>query len=313
MASQTTDTVVMVTPDQFRWEDDTAADNKYMRRPEDLTPPISAEDVPSLALAEFRAMVQALHEHHIFVLVLRSPWQRDTPAAVFPNNWFSHHGDRLVLYPMRAQIRRDERQPAALRALLEEAGIPTPEVLDLSQHEDDGLALEGTGSLVLDRVRRVAFAVESPRTSEVVFREWCRRMEYEPVFFHALDAFGETDYPIYHTNVVMSIGEQFAVVCPDTIKDATERAMVQRKLASLDKEVIEIDGHQLRAYCANLLQLRTTQGGQVIVLSQTALHALRDDQRERLARHGTLVPVAIPVIEGIGGGSARCMLAEVYR
>jgi hypothetical protein len=309
MESQLADTVVMVTPDQFRWEGETAETNKYMKRPEELG--IAAAEVPILALREFRAMVHALESHGVSVLVLRSPWETDAPDAVFPNNWFSHHREgQLVLYPMQAPVRRNERQPVALLRTLAEAGIAAPEVIDLTTYERDGLALEGTGSLILDWPHRVAFALESARTSKPVFDDWCRRMGYEPVFFHAVD---EQEYPIYHTNVVLTIGESFAVLCLDAIPDTSERELVQRKLAELGKNVITIDRQQLRSYCANLLQLRTRQERRVLVLSQSALDAFSPDQRQRLERHGELVAVSIPTIEGIGGGSARCMLAEVFR
>ncbi len=311
MESQLTDTVVMVTPDQFRWEEETARDNKYMKTPEELH--IRPQDVPIDALREFRQAVAMLETHGVSVLVLRSPWKEDTQAAVFPNNWFSHHqGGQIVVYPMRAKVRRNERQRPQLQEALQESDIQIGEKIDLSSYEHEGLALEGTGSLVLDRAQHVAFALESQRTDERLFRKWCDLMEYKPVWFHAYDD-EENGYPIYHTNVVMAIGEGFAVLCPETITDAYERATVLGQLADLGKEIITISLKQLRAYCANILQLRTEQGSRVIVLSQAALDEFGDDQKRQLERHGDLVAVKIPVIEGIGGGSARCMLAEVFR
>jgi hypothetical protein len=315
MESQLTDAVVMVTPDQFRWEKETADTNKYMRTPGELAEPISPEDVAVKARPEFVGMVDALETVGVSVLVLRSPWRAvtDTPAAVFPNNWFSHHqGGQIVVYPMRARVRRNERQLPQLQKALQEFDILVGEIIDLSSYENEGLALEGTGSLVLDRTQRVAFALESQRTDERLFRKWCDLMGYRPTWFHAYDK-DQKNYPIYHTNVVMAIGEGFAVICPETITDAYERATVLGQLADLGKEIITITLKQLRAYCANILQLRTEQGGRVIVLSQAALDEFGDDQKRQLERHGDLVAVKIPVIEGIGGGSARCMLAEVFR
>jgi hypothetical protein len=308
---QVTDTVVMVRPERFGWEEETAETNRYMRRPEELDPPLTVNDIPIRARAEFRAMVDLLRGRGISVMVLPSPQGQDVPAAVFPNNWFSHHADRrLVVYPMLARVRRRERQIRVLLDHLKAHGVATHEVIDLSLYEEQGLALEGTGSMVLDRAHRVAFALASQRTSEQVFDVWCRLMDYEPIHFHAYD---EAAYPIYHTNVMMAIGEGFAVVCPETIADDSERSFVLRKLAYLDKEVIAITRPQLRAYCANILQLQTTAGDRVIVVSQTALAEFGRDQVRRLERNGALIPVAISVIEAIGGGSARCMLAEVFR
>jgi len=319
---QLTDTVVMVTPDQFRYEAATAHTNKFEKTPEELG--IDAADVPLKAMREFRAMVKQLELHDISVRVLRSPWETDTPAAVFPNNWFSHHAEgQLALYPMLTAVRRSERQYDALRKVLFDAGIVDSLDVDLTHFEHETylekedeepvpFALEGTGSLVLDRVQRVAFAVESKRTTKRIFDEWCRRLGYEGFFFHA---FGDKDYPIYHTNVVMTIGAEFAVVCFDSIPDAyaPERTLLEQKLMALGKHIIKISKSQLNSYCANILQLKTRTGDSVIVLSQTAFEGFDLGQLRRLRQYGELLLVAIPIIEGIGGGSARCMLAEVFR
>ncbi|MDO8503473.1 MAG: arginine deiminase-related protein [bacterium] len=312
--SQTTDTAVMVSPDQFGFNSQTAATNIFQTRPEETG--LSPQEVRDAALEEFNGMVKTLRDHGITILVLPSPSRKDvvTPDAVFPNNWFSHHqnhqGGLLIWYPMLAPNRRAERQVGALRNLLTTAGIGTPGTLNLTSEEDSGRFLEGTGSLVLDRVHKVAFAMESPRTSKDALDDWCRRMGFEPVFFHAYD---KNTVPFYHTNIVITVGERFAVLCPESIKDEGERDMLLRKFKELDKELIPITLEQLYAFCGNILQMQSKSGERKIILSTNAMGKLTSDQIARLEQHGELVPVNIPTIEKIGGGSARCMLAEIFR
>lgn len=305
--SPLTDTVIMVAPEQFGFNSETAETNSFQHQPDEAQDSLGR--LRDAACGEFQHVVEILTSHQIRVLVL--PGRKDvvTPDAVFPNNWFSHHReDTLVLYPMLAPNRRAERQPSLLRDLLQSIGCH-PVILDLSSREQDGLILEGTGSLVLDRAQKVAFAMASSRTHQVVVDEWCHRLGYRACFFHAYDKLSR---PIYHTNVFMSIGDGFAVASLDAIP---ERASFENTLRELGKEIIQLSQEQLYSFCGNILHLRSQDGRQKIMLSQTSMSAFtreQREQREQLEQYGDLVPVAIPTIERIGGGGVRCMLAEVF-
>lgn len=253
--SPLTDTVIMVAPEQFGFNPETAGTNAFQMRPdgERDTP----ERLRDAACSEFARMVEILKSHQIRVLVLPGRKGVVTPDAVFPNNWFSHHQeDILVLYPMLAPNRRAERQPVPLLALLKSISC-SPEMIDLSLREQDGLVLEGTGSLVLDRAHKVAFAMDSPRTNKTVLDEWCRRMGYTACFFHGYDKLSQ---PIYHTNVFMNIGDGFAIACLDAIPDRAERATFEGALRDLDKEIVQLSLAQLYAFCGNILHLRSQKG-----------------------------------------------------
>jgi len=302
---QLTNTVVMVSPDQFGYNPETAETNVFQNKPQQ-----AAAALRDAALAEFNGMVSALRARGVNVLVLPSRADTVTPDAVFPNNWFSHHaGGRLALYPMLTPNRRAERQPQALASLLAAANIPAGEVLDLSAQEAGGQILEGTGSLVLDRAHKVAFAMASPRTTRAAFDAWCAEMGYEGVFFHAYD---KDSLPIYHTNVMLSIGEGFAVCCMEAVKDEAERTLLESKLIAYGRELIAVTLEQVYAFTANILHVKNAVGERLIVMSQSAYDAFTDAQKQQLAKYGELLPVKIDLIEQTGGGSARCMLAEVF-
>lgn len=267
-------------------------------------------DLQARAMEEFYCMAYALREKNIFVADLVSP--PETPDAVFPNNWFSlHEGNTLVLYPMCASSRRRERQIEKLLECLVRFHPKGTRVITLTyeEGEDSNRYLEGTGSMVLDRVAHSAYAIESPRTTRSLFEKWCGIMEYEPILFEAFDRDGQ---PLYHTNVVMGIGEGFAVVCFDAIHDKQEQLLVERRLLDSKKVVIPISMDQMYAYCGNLLQVHSPDGKKHIVLSRTSYNALHENEKDRLMAFGEFLPVDIPVIEGIGGGSARCMIAEIF-
>ncbi|HRN50391.1 MAG TPA: arginine deiminase-related protein [Anaerolineales bacterium] len=302
---QLTDTVVMVSPDQFGYNPETAETNVFQNQPQQ-----DAAALRDAALAEFHGMVAALRARGVKVLVLPSRTDVVTPDAVFPNNWFSLHADgTLALYPMLTPNRRAERQAQALSTLLADAGIWPNETVDFSAQEATGEILEGTGSLVLDRANRVAFAMASPRTTRAAFDAWCQAMGYEGVFFHAYD---KDSLPIYHTNVMLSIGEGFAVCCMEAVKGEAERARLESKLIAHERELIAVTLEQVYNFTANILHVKNTAGERLIVMSQRAYEAFTAQQREQLAAYGELLPVKIDLIEQIGGGSARCMLAEVF-
>ncbi len=303
--TQLTNTVVMVKPNHFGFNPQTAGSNIFQHQV-----PGSENEVQHKALNEFNGAVKTLKEAGINVLILNSREDAVTPDSIFPNNWFSHHSDgRLVIYPMLAPNRREERQAKSLEDLLTENKIPITEVIDLTKDENSGNILEGTGSLVLDRENKIAFAMESPRTVREEFEKWCKIMSYEGVFFHAYDKDG---FPIYHTNVTMSIGREYAVICLDSITDQGERQMVESKLKSLGKEIIALTKDQIYKYCGNTLQVLAENGSAKIIMSLTARDGLNPDQLKALEYFGEIIPLEIPVIETVGGGSARCMLAEVF-
>lgn len=304
--AQLTNTVVMISPDQFGYNPETAATNTFQKKPQKDV----ASKIRHMALREFAAMVRVLRTQKIQVFVLPSRKDVVVPDAVFPNNWFSTHEEGvLVMYPMLTPNRRVERQVGELQELLQAKGFMIQQTLDLTRQEEKGLLLEGTGSMVLEREQKVAFAMMSPRTIKGAFIDFCQKMAYEPIFFHAYD---KTNVSIYHTNVLMSIGDSFAVVCLDSIKNRKEKEMVIKKLMLLKKEIIEISFEQMYSFCGNILQVVSKEGKRKIVLSTSAFDAFTHSQKTRLKHYGQLVPVSIPTIEKIGGGSARCMIAEVF-
>ncbi len=305
---QSADTIVMVSPDHFGFNPQTAATNPYMHTPESMHK--SAQDIRNLALKEFDQMVAVLRAKGIDVLVLPSRSDVVTPDAVFPNNWFSHHEDgRLVLYPMLTPNRRQERQCDALVELLRSAQIEHPAIVDLSVSEEQGLILESTGSMVLDRVHKVVFAMASPRTNEELFQKWCTQMGYEGIYIKTPKSHRNE---VYHTNLLMSIGTEFAVVCLEVIENETEQKHVREKLESLDKDLIEISLEQVYSYCGNILEVRSKSGQTYIVMSKTAESVFTVDQREHLEKYGEIIRLDIPVIEEVGGGGVRCMMAEIF-
>jgi hypothetical protein len=306
MIHQSASAVILVRPTGFGYDPVTAESNAFQQvRPD--------PDVQRKAAEEFDGLLDALRHAGVTVTVL-DPADPTAPNAVFPNNWFSTHPDgTVVLYPMCAPSRRVERDPH-LRQRLEQEGGHVRQVLDLSIWEDRNLFLEGTGSLVLDRVHHLAFACISPRTSEPALNAWCEYLGYTPRPFLATMDGTLTGQPVYHTNVVMSIGERFAVVCLEAMPYPAEREELRTALAEAGKELIPITLHQMNHFVGNMLQLRGKGNGGSpafsIFLSETAFQALQPDQRLTLQRHGQLVPVPVPTIEAVGGGSVRCMLAE---
>jgi len=301
--SHSANTVVMISPDQFGFNAETAETNTFQNQPE------KTEQVKEEALREFNNMAQALRDHGINVSVLPSREDVVTPDAVFPNNWFSlHENETLVIYPMLAEVRRAERQVDSLISTLSDIGVK-PQVIDMSAQEGEGQILEGTGSLVLDRVQKIAYAIGSPRTSEDMFYEWCKEMDYEPLFFHAFD---KDSNPIYHTNVILSIGRDFVVICEEAIRDSDEKDKIINSLQKNDRRLITITLDQVYSFCGNILELQSSIHGSVVILSSTAYNAFTEEQLRQLEEKNTLITVSIPTIEKIGGGSARCMLAEVF-
>ena len=293
--------VLMVRPARFGFNEETAVDNAFQRRLDDVS-------VAESAVLEFDAYVRELERHGIEVVVVQDSECPATPDSVFPNNWFSTHRDgTLVLYPICAPNRRQERKPHALDAI--RSNFCVRRLIDLTRWEKEGKYLEGTGSMVLDREMKMAYCSRSPRTSEEVLREFCREMGYDSILFDAIDAHGT---PIYHTNVVMSVGTSFAVLCGEAIAKPDEYAQVRALLERAGKEVVDISLGQLAHFAGNILELENKRGEHFIAMSRSAYSSLTPAQVSVLSRFAELLPVDIPTIEQIGGGSARCMLAEVW-
>jgi hypothetical protein len=302
---QSARTVLMVRPASFGFNSQTAASNAFQQAAE-----LPREDqAQGLALKEFDGVAQALERAGVQVLIASDTPHPAKPDAIFPNNWVSFHADGTVaLYPMLAPNRRLERREEILEQVLREGRFHASRTVDLTHREAEGKFLEGTGSLVLDRAHRVAYASLSPRTDLDVLGEFGQLLDYDLVAFEAGDAAAQ---PVYHTNVVMAIGTRFAVVCGEAITQAAHRSAVFNQLRADGHEVVDITQRQMQAFAGNLLELAPA-GGPVVALSTTAWGCLEPAQRRILESHAEPVPVAIPTIERIGGGGVRCMLAELH-
>ena len=293
--------VILVRPTGFAYDPQTAATNDFQQ-------PTGAEDVTLRAMEEFDGLLSALDRSGIGTTVL-DPFDPVAPNAVFPNNWFSTHADgTLVLYPMQSPSRRSERDPRLGEVLLRH-GWRTARTIDLTGLEADGHYLEGTGSLVIDRGADQAYAALSPRTTQQGLDRWCQRMGHRTVTFLATANGTLNGPPVYHTNVVISIGSRFALCCFDAMPYPAERDEVRTELERAERTVVPFDREQMHAFVGNVLELSGTKGPHLF-MSGAAFRALRPDQRRVLELHGQLVPVEAPVIESVGGGSIRCMLAE---
>jgi hypothetical protein len=300
--AQCAGTVLMVRPAHFGWNPETAESNRFQRS--------GAGAGESMAAArEFDTLAASLSDAGVEVVVADDSPEPVKPDACFPNNWVSFHADgSVVLYPMLAPSRRAERRPEPV-AEVERAGFRVSRTIDLSPLERRGEFLEGTGSLVLDRPSRTAYACRSPRTTPVALAEFSAALGYRTVEF---DALGPDGRPAYHTNVLMAVGEGVAVLCTEAISDAARRAAVVAALAESGHEVIEIDVAEMGSFAGNLLMLRARDGGARIALSEAAWQGLAPGKRRRLERRGGIVATPIPTIEWLGGGSVRCMLAEIF-
>lgn len=301
-AAQITDTVLMVRPANFGYNPETADSNAFQTSSE-----LDAGTVRAKALAEFDGFVSQLRNVGITVIVLDDTPEPCKTDAVFPNNGFSTHQEgRVVLFPMLSPNRRLERQNPILEALAEYEYV---DVWDLTTHENDNKFLEGTGSMVIDRENGIVYACQSPRTDPDLVAEFAEGFGYHPVVFDAVDRQGQA---IYHANVMMALGEEFAAICLDTVNDEAQRRLLLNLLSETGKEVIEISPEQMERFAGNMLQLRNASGERFIVLSTTAYNSLSEVQIWRLETHGALIPAGIPTIETCGGGSVRCMLAEIF-
>jgi hypothetical protein len=304
--AQAARSVLMVRPSRFGANPATADSNAFQARTtEEPIAPIRTR-----VAQEFDALATALSAAGVHVCIASDTPDPEKPDAIFPNNWVSFHGDgTVVLYPMLAANRRSERRVDVLQELASRHQFRIARTVDLSDHEMLDQYLEGTGSLVLDRVNRLAYASLSPRTHLDALGDFAQQLDYEVVSFEAFDRQGVA---LYHTNVLMCVGEHFAVLCPEAIVDATRRRAVLHIIENSGHEIIAISEAQMVRFAGNMLELQTQSGGKLVVMSAAAANSLDDVQRQRLERHAATLAVPIPTIETYGGGSVRCMLAEVH-
>ena len=304
---QLTNHILMIRPAQFRMNEQTAVNN-YFQASAGLSP----EEVVKKSQEEFDAYVSVLREKGVQVTVVQDTEDPDTPDALFPNNWVSFHQDATVaLYPMFAENRRLERREAVLE-ILEEDGFIIDQVMDYTAAEDSGVFLEGTGSLILDRVHKKAYCALSSRADEELFIEFCEDFEYTPVIFTANQTVNGSRLPIYHTNVMMCLAETFAVICLDSIDDKKERKAVLNHLKEDGKEIIAISEAQMHSFAGNMLQVLGSEEAPYLVMSSTAYKSLTPDQFSKIEQHCEIIYADLSTIETCGGGSARCMMAEVF-
>jgi hypothetical protein len=306
--SHITNTVLMIRPVQFRMNEQTAVNNFYQKNTENILP----ETVNAKATQEFDTMVEKLRKATIHVIVVEDTKEFDTPDSIFPNNWISFHKNGTIgLYPMFAKNRRLERKDSILEAV-ESEGFVIETVVDYTSAETDNIYLEGTGSILLDRENQKAYCALSARADEELFIEFCEDFEYTPVMFSAYQTVNNKRELIYHTNVMMCLGTTFAVVCLASIDDKKERKNLLKHLREDGKIVIEITENQVNNFAGNMLQLKGNNGQSYLVMSQSAFDSLRPDQVKLLETHATLISSPLDTIEACGGGSARCMMAEVF-
>lgn len=302
MTNQSTSNILMIRPVAFDFNAQTAQSNAFQNRGADQ------QLVQQQALQEFDGFVAILKSNGVNVTVVNDTIEPHTPDSIFPNNWVSFHGNGdIFLYPMQAENRRLERREDIIRQL--EESFKANHVIDLSRFELKDQFLEGTGSMVLDRENKIAYACLSPRTNTEVLKAFCDYTGYRAITFNAFDQRGKA---IYHTNVLMALGSRFAVICLDSITNTQEKEAVIASLKETRKEIIEITFEQMNSFAGNMLEVKNTAGETLIVMSQTAYQSLTDEQKTVLQKYGKLIYADINNIETNGGGSARCMIAEVH-
>lgn len=304
---QTTDTILMIRPVNFRMNEQTAVNNYFQ---EDID--LKNAEINSKAQQEFDVFVDKLRAVGINVIVESDDKLMDTPDSIFPNNWVSFHGNGdIAIYPMFAENRRKERREEVF-IRLEAEGFKIENIVDYTSAEDEGVFLEGTGSLLLDRVNAKAYCALSPRVDEDLFIEFCEDFEYTPVVFTANQTVDGKRLEIYHTNVMMCLAENFAVICLDSIDDKKERKNVAKHLKQDGKEIISITESQMHQFAGNMLQLRGKDNQRYLIMSQAAYDSLTPNQINAIEKHCPILSSSLETIETCGGGSARCMMAEVF-
>ena len=301
---QTTDTVLMIEPAAFGFNAETAQNNYFQVNSENA-------ETQTKALQEFNNFVEKLRSKGINVITMKDTLEPHTPDSIFPNNWISMHQDgTVVLYPMCAVNRRWERRNDILEIL--KRNFSVKEIIDFSAPENDGKFLEGTGSMIFDHDNKLAYGSVSLRLDEQLFREFCEKFGFTPVVFHSYQTANNERLPIYHTNVMMCVADQFVVICLDCIDDETERVNVVNAIVNSGKEIIEISESQMQRFAGNMLQLQNPEGKKFLVMSLSAYQSLTPEQISNIEKYSEIIYSDLETIETNGGGSARCMLAEVF-
>lgn len=295
----------MIEPVAFGYNAQTAENNYFQINSE-------SETTQTKALEEFNNFVSKLRDNGINVITIKDTLEPHTPDSIFPNNWVSFGSDgKVFLYPMFAPNRRDERRKEILDTVAEN-GFEVNEIIDLSASEKENKFLEGTGSMIFDHDYKIAYGSISLRLDEVLFRDFCSKIGYEPVVFHSYQTAGTERLPIYHTNVMMCVADKFVVICLDCIDNELEREKVQEVIKSTNKEVIEISENQMQQFAGNMLQVQNNNGEKFLIMSKTAYDSLSTEQIQNIEKYNEIIYSDLHTIEVNGGGSARCMLAEVF-
>ncbi len=307
MRAQITNTILMIRPVNFRMNEQTAVNNYFQ---EDLH--LKNAEINRKAQEEFDAFVKLLREHGVQVIVVEDTKERDTPDSIFPNNWVSfHESGTICVYPMFAENRRKERREDIFE-VLEKEGFVINNIMDYTSAEEEGVFLEGTGSILKDRVNQKAYCALSERAHEELFIEFCEDFDCFPVIFHANQTVEGKRLPIYHTNVMMAMAETFVVICLKSIDDKKERKSVVEHIKMDGREIIDITEEQLYHFAGNMLQVIGANDQRFMVMSTQAYNSLREDQIKAIEKHCGIIHSPLDTIESSGGGSARCMMAEVF-
>lgn len=303
MNQQSTNKIFLIKPANFAYNLETSISNAFQNEVN-----LDEGEIKAKVIAEFEEMANLLHQKGIDVHIIEDTEFPIKPDAVFPNNWISMHADgKVILYPMLAENRRLERRADILDTLKQDFSIT--EVLDLSAFEKENQILEGTGSIIFDHKNKNAYACLSPRTAKDLFIHLCETLNYTPIYFHSYDQNGKE---IYHTNVMMNIGNGYVVICLESISNLKEKQMLIKHFTQTNHQIIDVSQVQLLSFCGNMLELERSNKKNLLVLSQTAFTALNNEQKEDLSKYCELFPINIETIETIGGGSVRCMIAEIF-
>ena len=305
MNAQVTSQLLMVRPANFSSNKETIETNKFQN---DLTADLK-ENTQNQALREFDKMVKLLRDHGISVIDIDDIKELENTDAVFPNNWVSFHQDNtVVLYPMMARSRRSEKRYDILEYLTKYQSFKIDRIIDMSYLEEENLFLEGTGSMIFDRVNKTVFACKSSRTSLEALEIFCKDMGYNPIVFDAII----DNYPIYHTNVMMSLGKKTAFLCSESIKDKADNLLIKNYFKDLEKNIIEISPEQMNNFAGNVLEVENGKGESHIIMSDSAYKALDHKQLDSISSVANILTIPLRTIERYGGGSARCMIAEIF-
>ena len=296
-------TLLMIRPAAFGFNPETAENNYFQSKQQS-----DNQSIQQLALDEFDNMVKMLRDLDIDVLVINDTNDPVKPSAIFPNNWLIASPEGIIsIFPMYAPNRRAEKREDIIKILAEKFRVK--DVKDWSEFEVEGKFLEGTGSMVIDHDNKVIYACYSPRTDLSVLERFANTNDYRAIVFLATD---KNNHPVYHTNIVMTLGEQFAVLCEEAIEEEWERIAIRQLLDSSGHEIIRITRNQMYSFAGNMLQVKNKSGENILIMSQTAFNALEEDQKDHLSSFCRLLPIAVPAIEKTEGGSVRCMMAEIF-